>query len=260
MLKSQLVSLAVATTTVASLQLIGSVTPPGTFLSSADLSFIAPALANTPQYVPPNVGVPRSTTAGGSRGCLKSIPISITLLLPNNHIGQTVVERPTFSWYVSNPTAASVPMQFTLVESGVASPLLVKSFEADKTGLIQLELPKTAPELQPKHRYRWTVSLTCNAKRPSENIYATGRIERVSITNEQAKAIKEANSDSERAQAYARSGLWYDAFAAVSKAYQTNRSDRSTSESFFSLLNQVGLNQVAVQEQQRSSQKSAVAK
>lgn len=251
----QLPSVVVTTTAIISLQFVSSVTPIATFLSNANIGIIAPTLASTPLYVPPNVGTPQSTAAGGSRGCSKSIPASITLLVANNHIGQTISERPTFSWYVSNPTAGAVPMQFALVEPGVASPLLVKSLQADKTGLVQLELPKNAPGLQPKHQYRWTVSLTCNAKRPSENIYATSWIERVTTTAEQAKAIMKASSDNERAQVYAHSGLWYDAFTAMSKAYQTNPHDRSTSESLISLLDQVGLTQVAMQERQRISEK-----
>lgn len=80
-------------------------------------------------------------------------------------------------------------MQFTLVEPGVSRPLLVKSFKADKTGLVQLELPENAPELQPKRQYRWTVSLICNAQRPSENVYAMSWIERVTATAKQSRRL-----------------------------------------------------------------------
>lgn len=145
------------------------------------------------------------------------------------------------------PTFASVPMQFALVEPGVARPLLAKSLKADKTGLVQLELPKDAPQLSPERKYRWTVSLICNSQRPSENVYATAWVKRVTTTANQAKALVEAGSDNQRALVYAQSGLWYDALTAMSKAYQANPQDSSTRESFVSLLDQVGLTQVAMQ-------------
>lgn len=250
----RLFAVTVATASVVSLQLVSSATPLAPLLSRSfvNMGFSAPALAKSFQYVPPN---PRlllmRTTGGGARGgCLKSTPVSISLLVPNDHVGQTASERPTFSWYVSNPTSESVPMQFALVEPGVAQPLLVKSLKADKTGLVQLELSKNAPELQPEKKYRWTVSLTCNAQRPSENVYAMGWVKRVTATANQAKAITESGSDNERALVYAQSGLWYDALTTMSKAYQANPQDPSTFESFVSLLDEVGLTQVAMQERQ----------
>ena len=249
MIGKQLFTVTVTTASLIALQLVSSVTSLNYLF--VNIGFISPALANSPQYVPPSRGTPQRTEAGGSRGCIKSIPVSITLLVPNNHIGQTVSERPTFSWYVSNPTAASVPIQFALVEPGVARPLFVTSLKADKTGLMQLELPKDAPELQLKHQYRWTVSLICNAKRPSENIYVTGWVERVTATASQAKAIMEAGSNNERAVVYGQSGMWYDALANMYKAFQANPQDPSTSKSFVSLLDEAGLTQVAKQAQER---------
>ncbi len=136
------------------------------------------------------------------------------------------------------------------MEPGVARPLLVKSLKADKTGLVQLKLPKNAPELQSGREYRWAVSLTCNTKHPSENVYAMGWVKRVTATANQGKAIAAAGSDNERALAYAQSGLWYDALTAMSKAYQAKPQDPSTFESFVSLLDEVGLTKVARQERQ----------
>lgn len=252
----RLSTLALATASIVSLQLVSSVTPLAFFFSrSFNISFIAPALANTPQYVPPaSRGTPKRTTGGGARGgCLKSIPVSITLLVPNDHVGQTALERPSFSWYVSNPTSVSVPMQFALVEPGVARPLLVKSLKAGKTGLEQLEIPQNAPKLQSGHQYRWTVSVICNTQRPSENLYVMGWVKRVTATANQAKAIALAGSDNERALVYARTGLWYDALTAMSRAYQANPQNRSAFESFVSLLDEVGLTQVAIQERKSFS-------
>lgn len=240
MLSRRLFTVAVATASIVSLELLS-----------------APVMAQVFKYVPPTSrGIFLRTTGGGARGgCLNSTPASITLLVPNNHVAQTAQERPTFSWYVSNPTSGAVPMEFALVEPGVASPLFVKSLKADKTGLVQLELPKNAPSLQPGREYRWAVSITCNAQRPSENVYVMGWVKRVAATANQAKAIAQAGSDNQRAGVYAQSGLWYDALTAISKSVQANPQDSSTFESFVSLLDEVGLTEVATQERQRLSRK-----
>lgn len=244
----RLFTLALATAAI-SLELLSSVTPLTRLLSGSqvNIGFIAPAVAQTPQYLPPSRGTPQRTTGGGSRGCVKSLPVSLTLLVPKDHVGQTASERPTFSWYVSTPTSASVPMQFALVEPGVAQPLFTKSLNVDKTGLVQISVPQDAPQLEPERKYRWTVSVICNSQRPSENIYASSWVKRVTTRSSRAEAILKAGSDNQRALAYAHSGLWYDALTAMSKQYLANPQDSLARESFVSLLDQVGLTDVAMQ-------------
>jgi hypothetical protein len=77
-----------------------------------------------------------------------------------------------------------------------------------------------------------------------------GWVKRVTATANQEKAIAAAGSDNKRALAYAQSGLWYDALTAMSKAYQAKPQEPSTFESFVSLLDEVGLTEVARQERQ----------
>ncbi|MBD2182882.1 DUF928 domain-containing protein [Planktothrix sp. FACHB-1355] len=205
-------------------------------------------------YVPP-VGRDRieRTEGAGSRGCPSGSFGSLTLLIPNDHIGLTVSGRPTFSWYVSS--APSMPMQFTLVEPGVAKPLLVKQFRNDKSGIIQLELPPNVPELSTGKVYRWTVSLVCNAKRPSENIYVRSWISRVDYrTGINSQSASESDSYAQKlrqtAAAYAQSGIWYDSIASVTKAYLVEPQNRQNYQYLRFLLDAVGLSQVPISQPQ----------
>ncbi|HAX78067.1 MAG TPA: hypothetical protein DCY88_20155 [Cyanobacteria bacterium UBA11372] len=215
--------------------------------------FISPARAQTAQttnfnYEPPNRGMPKTTQGTGSRGCTLSQPVTVTLLVPNDHTGQTISNRPTFFWHVSDKT--SVPVEFALVEPGVTKPLFVQRMEVQKPGIMQVQLPQDAPELVSGRKYRWSVSLLCNANRPSSNVFVTSWIERVAAKPELTQKLFNAESEQERARIYAASGLWYDALAGISGAYNANPSDRAIFQARLSLLRQVGLNQVVLQEQQ----------
>jgi Domain of Unknown Function (DUF928) len=199
-------------------------------------------------YQPPNRGTPKTTQGTGSRGCDRSEPATMTLLVPNDHIGQTISGRPTFFWHVSDKT--SVPVEFALVEPGVAKPLFVHRMQVQKGGIMQVQLPQNAPELVSGRKYRWSVSLLCNSNRPSNNVFVQSWIERVPGKPELTQQLTNGKSEVERARIYAASGLWYDALATISTAYNANPSDRSIAQARLSLLAQVGLDRVVAQEQQ----------
>lgn len=217
------------------------------------VGFISPAHAETAQtvdfdYEPPNRGMPKTTQGTGSRGCTLSEPVTVTLLVPNDHTGQTISGRPTFFWHVSDKT--SVPVEFALVEPGVTKPLFVQRMQVQKRGIMQVQLPQDAPELVSGRKYRWSVSLLCNPNRPSSNVFVQSWIERVAAQPELSQKLANAQSEIERARIYAASGLWYDALAGISAPDNANGSDRAISQARLSLLTQVGLNQVVVQERQ----------
>ena len=241
---------------ILSISLMGAIDNPSSqsfrhpFIESG---FISPVGAETAQtedfdYEPPNRGMPKTTQGTGSRGCTLSQPVTVTLLVPNDHTGQTISNRPTFFWHVSDKT--SVPVEFALVEPGVTKPLFVQRMEVQKPGIMQVQLPQDAPELVSGRKYRWSVSLLCNANRPSSNVFVTSWIERVAAKPELTQKLFNAESEQERARIYAASGLWYDALAGISGAYNANPSDRAIFQARLSLLRQVGLNQVVLQEQQ----------
>lgn len=226
--------------------------------SANNLKLSSPALANPPakakpkfRYVPPSRRPPKSTQATGSRGCEQSQlsqPVTLTLLAPNDHDGLTTSGHPTFFWHISAP----VTMAFALTERGVVQPLLEQQIEPPAAGIVELKMPPNSPELVPGREYRWSVTLMCNPDRPSANPFIHTWIERTAPTPELNQQLAAAANDQERAAIYARSGLWYDALAAISAAYEANPNDQVVLAERLSLLEEVGLTQVATQERQRS--------
>lgn len=247
---------------------------PGVPLVDKDF-LVSQARGSRIRFIPPADKSTRRSQGSGSRGCEESLPVDlVTLLIPSkNYIGQTVSGRPTFFWHLSKPV--SVPMKFTLMEPGVPEPLYVKQIDSPKVGTIEIELPKDRPELVSGRTYGWSVTLECNPRRPSANPYFYSWIERVPVTPALEQQLAAATSflsstrqipptgntsvepDAspemlrQRALIYAQAGLWYNALADISTAAKANRNNSSVKEDFLDILNQVGLTEVAKQEQQR---------
>ena len=122
-----------------------------------------------------------------------------------------------------------------------------------KTGIVQVKVPSDAPELVEGKEYRWTVSIICNERRPSENIYARAWVKRVPRTPELIQKLATATNESKRGLIYAQSGVWYDATSELYKVYTAHQEARLTSSHFLKLLDQVGLTKIARQERQNIS-------
>lgn len=201
---------------------------------------------------PPGPRQPQRTEGSGSRGCDLAKDINLQLLAPKDHIATTVSEDPTFLWYVSQ---TSLPLRFILIESGVERPMLDKQFKNDSK-FVELKLPVEV-SLQIGKRYRWTVSVVCNNKHPSENSYAYAWIKRVPIPHQLAEELQQSSNDSyKKAGVYASRGVWYEAILYSYKLSKI-RADEPVNDYFFMLLQQVGLSQVV---QEQSVERSATSK
>jgi hypothetical protein len=201
------------------------------------------------RYTPPKRGGFKRSDGTGSRAeaarvCGKVATVPLTLLAPNDHVGQTIAARPTFFWYLADKQTVT----FKLVEPGVRKPLLTKTVRVEKPGIVPLELPKDAPELALNKDYRWSISVVCNTDENSEEGFELSFIQRVAQTPELSRQLTAAKSDQSRAQIYASQGLWYDALATLSKASAADPKNRSVHNSLVSLLDQIGLTKVVDQE------------
>lgn len=195
---------------------------------------------NARTYVPPQRGRRAQRTEGaGSRGnCQKNV--SLFLLAPSDHVGQTTLGHPTFLWYISS---IDVPIRFTLTEPKVAEPMVDLVVPIQEPGLVRFSLPKDSQELVPDREYRWTVTALCNSRRPSDNIYAYANIVRVASSQELEQRLTSLTLLRDRAQLYATKGLWYDAIDTAYSSYQTNKDQPLTSSFFWGLLEEVGISE-----------------
>jgi hypothetical protein len=169
------------------------------------------------QYRPPQrqpVGR-RNVRAAGHRGsCQESGTMPrLELLVPENHIGMSLTANPTFFWKVEGSSV--LPLAFTLVEPGVASPIFEQKFSSTNSGLYQVTLPAKI-QLKENQTYRWTVAMICNPFRPSQNVYAQALLVRPELTSNLKLLAKNrplASQRNHQIALLARWGFWYDALA-----------------------------------------------
>jgi hypothetical protein len=187
----------------------------GTSLVMA-LATAPPSLAGyTP---PPDAGTPHSgTTTSGGRNCgVSENGLRLTLIAPEQHVGQTTESHPTFSWYV--PIADSLPGEFQIYEltgEGRFQRLLEAPYQFDSTqGFMSYTLPDTVEALQPNTVYLWQVLLRCG-DRPADTYKVRAQIQVVDSSRLPNPLAAEAV---EQADQLAEAGLWYDAFALVANS------------------------------------------
>lgn len=200
----------------------------------------AMVLASSQGYVPlGNRPRPQRTQGGGSRGCPNTQPVALQLLIPSNHTARTTLSHPTFAWQLS--ALPPLPLQFALTEEGASKPILVQELAVKHAGVMQFTLPSKAKGLEVGKEYRWTVSLICNAERPSENAYARGWVERITTDTTVLQQLAATKSTYQKAVTYAQAGIWYDSLAMLLNIPPHSADLVPSAEFLQTLLRQVGI-------------------
>ncbi len=203
---------------------------------------ILPANSETTErrttYRPPTGQVRhQNRKAGGSRGCNLPSNDTVTLIVPQDHTATTVSAHPIFFWHLSQKL--SLPLRFTLLEPG-KKPLFTKELKPDP-GIVALKLPENSPPLEIGKTYRWTVTVVCNQKKPSRNLFATAWIKRAS--SPAFNQLSEVSADTSFCSLeYAKAGIWYDALSCNYALLVENQKDLNhNSPEFWSLLEEIDL-------------------
>lgn len=172
-------------------------------------------------YKPPS-GQPaptgRTSSSGTRGGCLGIAKLPLTTLAPQKHIGQTVSTHPTFAWFV--PNSPEFKMVFSLYAYSANGTIkMVKQIDLKTSpGIMKLTLPKDSVGLTFGKRYVWQVAVLCNENYPSNDLVTRAEIEVVQLTNDVKMSLYAVKDPLQRADLYAKAGLWYDALAEALKA------------------------------------------
>jgi Domain of Unknown Function (DUF928) len=201
--------------------------------------------ASMPIYKPPPVGTPIGRIGGGTRG-LSTLP-KLDVLAPN-HVGLTTQSQPHLYWYLSKST--TIPIELTVIDTQGVSPLLeVRLQPSNPPGIQQVRLADYGIHLRKGIRYHWFVALILDAQARSKDVIAGGLIKHIEPS--EALRIKLAQADkTQRPYLYAEAGVWYDAVAAISDQIDKAPNDPKLRQRRTALLEQVGLEDIVVYEQQ----------
>jgi len=194
-----------------------------------------------PVYKPPLRGAPAGRVGGGTRG--GGDEKAYLLVLAPDHVGLTAQKQPSLYWFLSAPSAYA--LEFTLIKNKAAKPLMEKRLESrNNSGLQCIRLSDHGVGLQPYVLYQWFVTLIPDAERRSKDILSGGFIERIEPPRGLQQTL-DKDDKTETVHIYAEAGFWYDAFAAACDLIELSPGDVQLRQMRGSLLEQVGLDQVA---------------
>ena len=208
------------------------------------------ASANTSGSVvfKPN-GSPRTTTGGASRGVC-SIPMTATsqnkkpaiALIPDTDTELTTQTHPTIFVYIPDATIVSAELSLWdenhkgLYQTGVSL--------SGRSGIVGIGLPNAAPSLDVGKRYKWSLALICDRNRRSRDVVVEGWIERIQLSSRLEEQIGTVEP-LQRARLYAQNRIWYETLATLAQLRRDRPDDSSIATEWQSLLQSVGLQEVA---------------
>lgn len=194
-----------------------------------------------PVYKPALRGAPAGRVAGGTRGSGED-NVSLMVLAPD-HVGLTIQQQPSLHWFLSAPT--EWPLEFTLIEAKAVNPLIERKLDRPgKPGIQRIRLADYALNLQDNVLYRWFITLIPDPERRSKDILSGGFIQKTQPTAELRETLNKKN-ETKVVHTCAEAGLWYDAFTAACDLIERSPDDVHLRQMRSSLLQQVGLDQVA---------------
>jgi hypothetical protein len=206
----------------------------------------APAKRTLLKYTPPKTASSgtRIDGDGASRGSGEKLP-SLYVLAPN-HTALTTREQPSLFWYQTGP--AKTRFELTLTEPKNPKPLLkVGTDKSDQAGIHRISLAKQKVTLKPGVAYKWTVAWVPDPANRSQDVLASGSIQRIEPDAKLTAALADAKG-LDKAEAYAQGGIWYDALEALSNEIDAAPKDKSLHAQRAALLEQAGLKEAAAGE------------
>jgi hypothetical protein len=213
---------------------------------SADAQTRPPTVAaDMPMYKPPLRGAPGNRVGGGTRGH-EGLP-TLSVLAPD-HTGFTIHEQPALYWYLSGETKA--PVEVTLTVPRSPQPLFETRLSPPlQPGVQRVRLADYGVRLESGVSYQWSVALVPDPAQRSQDVTASGRIERTALSDE-LRAQLTQTSKARLPHLYAEAGLWYDAIAAISDLIDATPQDTTLRQQRAALLEQVDLPQVVTYDRQ----------
>jgi hypothetical protein len=158
-----------------------------------------------------------------------------------DHTGVVFSEAPTLYWYLSEDS--SLPVELVVTDDS-AEPLIEKTISGPtRAGFHTFDLAALGARLRPGVAYEWSVALVANSEDRSGDVVSKAgvRFERPS-----AELGRTAAQPGRAAHAYAAAGSWYQAFDQLSRWIEREPAAEVLRLHRDALLEQVGLDWVAV--------------
>lgn len=240
------------------LSIFSTITPMVLGTAALGLTLMANSSAQAfpfPDYKPQPRGIPSVRVSGGTRSPLEAGCINdpaapqLTSIFPDDDLGYTTDRYPAFQWYMPGNQASHV--EFNLYEvisddEGIFQPVYQTAFiPSPAAGIATLQLPQTlgVTPLQPDTYYYWSVEVYC----PNDTVatmMAEGFVELL-IPDPLLESALANSNEIGRAAIAAENSLWFDATRALTEYRQTQPDNYEAVTSWQTLLESIGLENIA---------------
>jgi len=163
--------------------------------------------------------------------------------VPAEHVPLTTKPQPVLFWYLSQNTPRR--LEFTLYERGTVRPLVHEPLATPRSGgLHRIDLAGFKVSLKKGPIYKWHVTLIHDALDRTKDALCGGQIKVGDVSPDLERSlVREVGL--RRANAYAGSGVWYEALETVFDQLTANPASRDLRESLALMLESEGLADVA---------------
>ncbi|MDZ4877323.1 MAG: hypothetical protein CLLPBCKN_006758 [Chroococcidiopsis cubana SAG 39.79] len=184
-------------------------------------------------------GRPGRRTGGGSRSPCPPIDPPLTALIPENNLGKTVAEHPSFLFYTPYSSQQAQSGEFVL-QSEQGEDIYRTGITLPQTpGIVSLNIPSTVAPLEINQSYRWYFKVYCESPQTSTPIFVEGWVQRVALTPTLKSQLLAGKAQDYAI--YAANGIWYDALAHLAQLRRTNGVNPQLERSWADLLNTKGV-------------------
>lgn len=199
-------------------------------------------------------GRPEQTAGGAARGgCLQlgasqgadgNLSNPIAALIPATDGEFTATPHPTIMVKISQPGLRQAELSLWDENSqGIYQTTIAL---AGTAGIVGLQLPQDAPQLEVGKRYKFTVAVVCDAANRQRDAVVEGWVQRGEMSASLTQELNAADA-LKQAQLYAANGFWYDTVATLAALRQSQPEDTTIAAQWQELLDSVGLNELAAE-------------
>jgi len=219
---------------------------------------------------PPDRGAPSQRKGAASRGgtslgTCPSLENPLTALVPITKIlgdqsgsgmlpsefvwGLTVIEHPTFWFYVPYLPTALSSVEFVLQDEKDNDVYRTPVTLAEIAGIVSVRLPPTSAPLLIGKIYHWffKIKIACASKKQfNVKDYVEGWVQRVTLSNTFKRQLK-VSTPQQRIDLYAKNGIWYDALTTLAELRLVAPEDTILKANWNNLLQSADLAYIASQ-------------
>jgi Domain of Unknown Function (DUF928) len=218
-----------------------------------------PATAAPGYKAPKRKAAQRTEGTGGRNGnpqCTKDLDVPLTLVMPKTTeetVPETTLAAPPLYVYLAKPKKLLVILyEQRELGSVVKAPKALWSNNSPQvqSGIVKIDYPASQKPLEIGKTYTWKVEIDCGLDSNGMPSYAGGTaadMSRVAVPEALQQQLQQVTSARQRAEIYAKSGLWTETLTAIAEA-RAGGKDVAADQDLKELLNQIGLEAIAKRE------------